>query len=70
MTCLREMKNAYRILLCMRDMTECVRFVSLVLTLDTDLFCVGVQALVPWWIKCLMSVVNTLRSGVYHLLHM
>jgi len=27
--------------------TECVRFVNLLLTLDTDLFCVGVQALVP-----------------------
>jgi len=60
----------YRILLHVRDVTECVRVVNLVLTLDTDIFCVGVQALVPWWVKCLMSVVNTLRSGVYHLLHM
>jgi hypothetical protein len=63
------MKNAYRILLHMRGVTECVIFLNLVLMLDTDLFCVGVQALVLWWITCLMSVVNTLRSGVYHLVH-
>ena len=40
------MKNAYRILLYMRDVTEYVRFVNLLLTLDTGLFCVGVRAMV------------------------
>lgn len=51
----------------MRDMTE---FVTLLVTLDIAFVYVEVQALMPQWDKCLMSLVTMLRSGVYHLLHM
>ena len=37
-------------------------------TLDTDFFDPRTKAFVPQWQICLMSVVNTWRSGVYHLL--
>jgi hypothetical protein len=36
-------------------------------TLGTDFCCTGIQTLVPWYKQT--SVVPTLRSGVYHLLH-
>ena len=39
-------------------------------TLDIDFFHARTKALVPQRQKCLMSVVNTWRSGVYHLLPM
>jgi hypothetical protein len=39
-------------------------------TLDTDFFHASTKALVSQWQKCLMLLVNTWRSGVYHLLPM
>jgi len=39
-------------------------------TRNTSFFCVGLEALVPLWCKCLKCMVATRRSGVYHLLRM
>jgi len=37
--------------------------------LATDFFYSGIQSLVQQWDKCVMSILTTLRSDVYYLLH-
>jgi hypothetical protein len=39
-------------------------------TLDTHFFYTGIQALVPWWDKCLNINCDWWKSDVYHLLSM
>jgi len=49
--------------------TEMNRIViSWLQTLDTGFFCTKMQALVPWWDKCLNVELPTWRPDVYYVL--